>query len=853
MGPFTKVALPHEDILEGRLEMNIFAADLWRVVQGSAPRVYQDPSLFFRKTYQTRGLSYILELARKRLEGRSGDAVIQLQTPFGGGKTHTLIALYHKAREWKAKVAVIDGTALDAKQSRLWEEIERQLTGEVRLTAGDVSPGKENLIKLLSAHSPVLILIDELLKYFNKAAVVKVGDSNLAAQTFAFIQELSETIAGMGNALLILTLPSSTLERHGEVEERYFCQLQKVVGRIEKICTPVEDDEVVDVIRSRLFQRIDENKAKEIVDIFVDHAVAEGLLSATEAPLYRGRFLKSYPFKPEVIDVLYHRWGTFPTFQRTRGVLRLLSLVIHDLLQSNIPFIRLGDFNLSNSELRRELLKHIGGEPWNSVLLEDITSKNARAKKVDENLQTSLKPFNLGTVVSTTIFLYSFSGRGQKSCTHKEIKLSTLLPDFSSSHIDTVITEIKEKLFYISDNELCFQLQPNLNKMILVKEENVLENELAEEEKNLIQKYLSKEKKLKVIIWPKFSRDVPDTQELKLIILNKPEPEKEFLEKCGEERRVYRNTLIFLCYDENQKVAFQRFLKNYLALRAISKEKSQDLQEQQKKEISNKLQKAEKSEYEELRKYYRKVWLPFKDGFKSIDLGLPTYQEKRHLDKEVFERLKEEGEILEKISPAVIKEKYLSLNEYVPSRNLLNTFLTTPGEFRISSEEVLRAGIKEAVERGLFGLGYLDEGKIVCEYFKELPKVEFIDNEILIKPELCTKKEEQTTKKPEELYIPGRPPTQSEEKETGKVENGGQSKDYISNKYKQLSLKMKVPIGGISNIAKIVTYLKDKFENLGIEITISCSNGEILKSDFEDKIEETLRQSNIKVEEIVKN
>lgn len=271
---------------------------------------YQDFDLFFKKTYLTDGLKNILEIAKKRLESKTGDSTIQLQTPFGGGKTHTLIALYHKAKEWGAKVVVLDGTALNPKEKKLWEELERQLTGKIEITKGDTAPGKEALLKLLSENSPVLILMDEVLEYVTKAAGIKVGDSNLAAQTFAFIQELTGTVSTVGNALLVLTLPSSILEHYDENAEKMFQQLQKITGRMEKIYTPVKDEEIENVIKARLFREIDEREAKKVVDEFVEYARKEGLLSGDEVVEYRERFLRSYPFKPEVIETLYHRWGS---------------------------------------------------------------------------------------------------------------------------------------------------------------------------------------------------------------------------------------------------------------------------------------------------------------------------------------------------------------------------------------------------------------------------------------------------------------------------------------------------------------------------------------------------------------
>ncbi|HID71466.1 MAG TPA: ATP-binding protein, partial [Thermoplasmata archaeon] len=269
MKPFIQMAIPHKDIREGKLTMDVFAADLWQVVKGTAPPEYQDNDLFFSKTYPTKGLKNILDRARSRLEGKSGDAVIQLQTPFGGGKTHALIALYHKAKEWGADVVVLDGTALNPKSTKLWEEIERQLTGKIEITKGNIAPGKDNLIKLIPTNQPVLILMDEILEYATKAAGVKVGDSNLASQTLAFIQELTGTVATVGKALLVVTLPSSVLEHYDENAERLYQQIQKVTGRMEKIYTPVEENEIESVIRKRLFQSIDEKEVKKVVEEFV--------------------------------------------------------------------------------------------------------------------------------------------------------------------------------------------------------------------------------------------------------------------------------------------------------------------------------------------------------------------------------------------------------------------------------------------------------------------------------------------------------------------------------------------------------------------------------------------------------
>jgi hypothetical protein len=270
MKPFHTIAVPHKDILEGRLTMDVFAADLWEVSKNRGPDEYKDAETFFRKTYLTHGLENLLNIVEKRLPGKGGDPVIQIQTPFGGGKTHSLIAMYHRAAQWDAKKVVMVGTAMGTDET-LWGSMEKQLTGKITRFSGQVTPGKEAIRNLLDENQLVLILMDEVLEYVTKAAGVKVEKSTLASQTIAFMQELTEA-----------------------------------AGRVEKIYTPVQENEITKIIRRRLFGDISENGAKKTVVEFMEYAEKEGILPAGKPPTeYRDRFLDSYPFMPEVVDILY--------------------------------------------------------------------------------------------------------------------------------------------------------------------------------------------------------------------------------------------------------------------------------------------------------------------------------------------------------------------------------------------------------------------------------------------------------------------------------------------------------------------------------------------------------------------
>ncbi|GFP31101.1 DUF499 domain-containing protein, partial [Candidatus Hakubella thermalkaliphila] len=179
---------------------------------------------------------------------------------------------------------------------------------------------------------------------------------------------------------------------------------------MEKVYTPVQDEEISHVIRRRLFSEVNEKEARNTIEEFLDYAEREKILpEGVEKVKYRERFVQSFPFQPEVIDVLYKRWGSFPTFQRTRGVLRILALIVHSLKDSKNSFIRLGDFDLKNDEIKMELIKHIGQE-YNGIIAADITSRDAGAKKVDRSLGDAYSPFSFGTKSANVIFMSSFSG-----------------------------------------------------------------------------------------------------------------------------------------------------------------------------------------------------------------------------------------------------------------------------------------------------------------------------------------------------------------------------------------------------------------------------------------------------------
>ncbi|MGC1122124.1 MAG: DUF499 domain-containing protein [Candidatus Methanofastidiosia archaeon] len=846
MKPFSAVALPHEDILQKRLTMDIFAADLWEVFKGRAPSEYKDPVVFSRKTHATEGLRNLLEIAEKRLKGEGGDSVIQLQTPFGGGKTHSLIALYHKGREWGANIVVFDGSSLDPRDSTPWEEMEYQLTGEIQHLKGKTSPGREKLRTLFEAHQPLLILTDEILTYAIKASGTQVGDSTLASQLLVFIQELTGTIRTLDKSLLLITLPSSTLEQYGESGERLFQQLQQILGRMEKIYTPVKEYEISYIVRRRLFSNVDEKEARNTIEEFLEYADKEKLLpEGVEKSEYREKFIRSYPFQPEVIDVLYGRWGSFTSFQRTRGVLRLLSLVLYSLKDSRNPYIRLSDFDLSDDELKRELIKYIG-EEFGSVIYQDITAENSGAKKVDRTLSSSFTTFNYGTRAATTIFLYSHSGGTEKGVTISEVKLSAAEVTYPSSAVVEAIRRLEENLFYLqSDGRLFFTNQPNLNRMLVTKIDS-LGDEIATEEKTLLSDNLKKEY-FEIYTWPDSHREVIDTRKLKLVILRTKDKEAcmTILENYGERPRVYKNTLIFLCPTESDRVVFEGHLKRKLGWELIENDKTLNLTPEQKATVKTRIREGKTDVADGIKGLYRVVLLPTKDGLEEIDLGHPTVGMDISIDKRVYNRLMDENKINKELSPLTIREKYLKERNFVETKKILESFLTTPGEIRIISENVLKNCIKEGVKKGLFGAGDVENGNLNCRYHRDAFDPELVEGEVLIKSELCKIEEPQREvvdkvkeEKTGDEYKPGEKPVK---------DHYPPSHPPLVEGYHTIRLRLKITPGKLSDIARMVTYVRSKFDKVDINIDISAQDGEIKISDYEDKITETINQANAEI------
>lgn len=742
MTRFAHIAIPHGDILAERFTMDTYAARLWNVFQRQGPIEYHDAALFFEKTYLTEGLKTVLSSTEQRLSGAGGDAIIQLQTPFGGGKTHTLIALFHKANEWNAKPVVIVGSEMDAEQT-LWGEIERQLRGGVQQFHDHAAPGSDSLSRLLNKSAqPVLILMDEVLQYLIRASAIRYEGGTLTEQTLAFVQSLTEAVASSENAVLITTLQSGALERYGENAVPLSERLEHLLGRMKKTMIPVADEEIARVIRRRLFAKVDVDAAERVVREFTDYADAESMLpTGTQKSEYHARFVESYPFQPDVIDVLYHKWGSFPKFQRTRALLRILALVVADAYRKNLPYISLADFDLSSGEIQGEFLAHAGQE-YSSIIANDITAPDARAKAVDTELAAAAQNVEMGTRAATAIFLHSFTGGTEigRGATLAEIKRSVANPDIPAVTIETAIRKLREHLFYLNTKggRAYFDNEPNLTQLLQTRMENVkLEAVESRVDELLKVNFVREVNTLETCLAPANSKAVPDAPVLQLVVLPQRDDEfvKEILETCGDTPRVYRNALFFLTPALNGANRLQTAIRRHLACHQIQSDTTLSLTGEQRAEVAEKLKEAEAAVSDALRRYYATVLMPARTGVSEDTLtavGTP-------LNEAVYERLVSRGAIIQTIHQRIILTHYLKDNDTVETADLLNDCLRTPGEQRVLRDAWV-SGIRKGVAEGLFGLGLREGDKLTCLYFKQDPPataVTLANDEVLIRSKLC--------------------------------------------------------------------------------------------------------------------
>jgi hypothetical protein len=497
MKPWREITIPHHDVLEGTFQQSEFAADITAVHTGRASREYQDAVAFFDRTYITEGMRLLLTQVAQRLVGKNGEPVIQLQTAFGGGKTHTMLAVYHLATRKcalsdlagipelieraglmdvaQARVAVLDGNAhapgqpwKHGKQSvrTLWGELAWQLGGSEGFAlvkeadATGTSPGKEVLRELLAAYAPCVVLIDELVAYvrqFPEGQTLSGGsyDSNLS-----FVQALTEAAKLVSTAIVLASLPESEVEAGSQRGVAALRSLEKTFGRVQALWKPVATEEAFEIVRRRLFEPVRDATTRDAVcRAFADAYVAEGakLPAETQEGRYYGRLVQAYPIHPEIFDRLYEDWTTIDGFQRTRGVLKLMAKVIYRLWKDDNKDLLIlpGSLPLHDGSVRNELTYYLPAG-WDAVIERDIDGERAETTEL-ENKEPRFGQVNAARRVARTLFLGSAPSSvatkvSIRGIDRARVILGCLQPGQTSSVYSDALNRLADRLHYLNSS-----------------------------------------------------------------------------------------------------------------------------------------------------------------------------------------------------------------------------------------------------------------------------------------------------------------------------------------------------------------------------------------------------------------
>lgn len=627
--PWREIARPHKDVLEGSLKQAEFAADITQVASGTAPEEYQDAEKFFSRTYITEGMRLLLISVAQRLAGLGGDPVIQLQTAFGGGKTHTLLAVLHLANRDvsterlmgvpplldeagihdlpRAQVAVIDGIRLSPSHPRrhgdisintLWGELAYQLLGEqgyAMVAASDAdgtSPGKEVLTELLRQAAPCVVLIDELVAFVRQLELGRSFKAGTFDSNISFIQALTEAMKAVPNAVLLASLPESELEVGGTMGQRALNSLEKYFARVESVWKPVGTEEAFEIVRRRLFEHAGEPAeieriSRQFAEFYRQHA--DKFPQETQSSDYFDRLCRSYPIHPEIFDRLYEDWSTLDKFQRTRGVLQYMAIVIHQLWISNNSdaLIMPGSLPLEDSNVRNKSIHYLP-QGWEPVIEREVDGPRSEPYDIDAR-NTLYGSVQAARRTARTIFLGSAPStreqmiRGIKA---ERILLGAVQPGQTLGVFEDVLKRLRDRLHYLYAEQDRFWLdtKPNLRREMESRKQNINErDELLPLLKERVSRVFGRGHQFGGIHVFTPSVDVPDDYGVgpRLVVLptsaaySRSETNQAFVEaeqilrNRGEQPRQKQNRLLFLAADFDVVSRLKEQGRIYLAWRSI--------------------------------------------------------------------------------------------------------------------------------------------------------------------------------------------------------------------------------------------------------------------------------------------
>ena len=857
--PWYKVATPREDLRRRQpLDAAQFAVHLDKVAAGQAPPEYQDAERFFARTLLTDGLRRFAGEVMRRLAGerQGANAVLNLTTEFGGGKTHALTLLYHLAHlgpdasklpgvtEFldeirlgqvpRAAVAVFVGTAWPVEgvpgggtePARLtpWGEIAWQLarqTGDRSLfeavekqDQSRTRPDKTTIRKLLPKDRPALILMDEVMNFMTGARAAPVGKSTLASQFYSFVQNLTEEADSADRFGVVVSLPASELEMAAE-DEQDFRRLAKVTTRVAEPYKLAKGDEIAEIIRRRLFDSVGEASqiratARAYARWVQDHRDQLPLwFPIDRAP---EAFEATYPFHPTVISVFERKWQALPSFQRTRGILRLLAQWVADAYEDGYKgahhdaLVALGTAPLDDQFFRAAVLDQLGTDQLAAAILSDIAGDQAHAERRDADATETLRRYRIHRKVATTVFFESSGGQQRQEATLPEVRLAVGEPDLDIGNVETALEALQESCYYLAweGNRYRFSAKPNLNQILADRRAALDGASVDEAARQAIRKVFGDRKgvatAIEPVFFPEHSTEVDDIPALRLIVLAPDRTAGEetralvsgLFSERGASARQFRNGLIFLIPDS--LAGLLDAARRRLAWESIEDEADQrEFSETERRQIAQQKERAARDLSEAVWRTYRFIAFMGSDGeLKEEDLGVLHSSAAESMQALVQARLRQRDEITDSLAPTRIAQNWpKGLTEWT-TKAVRDAVYASPVFTRLLRADALKDSIARGVRDGLFGYAAKRNGEYVGIKFNEpldAGGVEFSADVVLVPESLARQlKDAQPTP---EVPVPAEQPRPSEAISPGEGE--AQPSIFTSEKIPAVRWKGEVP------------------------------------------------------------
>lgn len=635
--PWREVVIPHADVASGRYQQAEFAADLWQVHLGEGSDEYRNPAEFFRRTFLTESLKRLLVGGVQRLTGKGGDPVVQLQTNFGGGKTHSMLALYHLfSGVAPGELSGVDGVMAEAgvnslPQARrvvlvgnkispgnpvvkpdgtvvrtMWGELAYQLGGKkafARVAADDekaTSPG-DLLRELFKEYGPCLVLIDEWVAYARQLH----DQSDLPAggfeTQFTFAQALTESAKLAGNCLLVISLPASDTagSPHTQVDDaevggirgrEALDRLRNVVGRVESSWRPASAEEGFEIVRRRLFEPLAETENYKQRDVtargFADLYRAQGAEFPPECrdTDYEKRIQAAYPIHPEIFDRLYTDWSTLVKFQRTRGVLRLMAAVIHSLWEKGDrnPLILPSTVPIDDPRVQFELTRYLS-DNWVPIIEKDVDGPNSLPLKIDGEVP-NLGKLHATRRVARTIYLGSAptAAAAHRGIEDRRVKLGCVMPGEAPAVFGDALRRLAAAATYLYQDgpRAWYSTQPTVTKLAEDRAEQIIRNpdKIAQELDRRLRADLQKHGDFsRIHPLPRSGADVSDDLDARLVVLGSEYP---YSKETGNPAETAANAIL------EQRGTTPRLYRNTLVFLAADKVRLKDLDEALRKYLA---------------------------------------------------------------------------------------------------------------------------------------------------------------------------------------------------------------------------------------------------------------------------